>query len=408
MADKRPELLAPAGGMERLVMALTYGADAVYLSAPQFGMRAAADNFTPDEMAQAVSMCRARGVRVYVAANAVMRPDDMASLPPYFEQIQALGVDAVIVSDLGALALARKHAPNLKIHVSTQTGIANAASARLLHELGASRVILARELTLEEIKKIRRDTPTSLELEAFVHGSMCMAFSGRCLLSDFMTGRGANQGACAQPCRWTYKLIEDKRPDEPIELTEDGGTFFLSSRDMCMIEHLPALLDAGLDSLKIEGRQKSFYYTAVVTSAYRRVLDAVLAGAQPDPVWLAEVDKVSHRAYSTGFFFNAGGPGQTSASEMYESDCDVAAVVESCAEDGTAELTQRNKIKTGDRLELLTPDDRPVMFTAGAMTGEDGTPIDATPHPMMRFSMKLPISAPRYSIVRSFRDHGRL
>jgi putative protease len=403
MADRRPELLSPAGDMERLHMALRYGADAVYLSGRRFGMRAAAGNFGDDELFRAAALCRESGARLYVACNAVMRGDDILALPPFLERLQEIGADAVIVADIGAMRLAKRHAPKLRLHVSTQAGVANAESAGAFFDLGASRIILARELTLREIRQLRGNAPRELELEAFVHGSMCMAFSGRCLLSNYLTGRDANRGECAQPCRWKYRLIEEKRPGEMFELTEDGGTFLLNSRDLCMIGHIPELMEAGIDSLKIEGRQKSFYYAAVVTNAYRHAIDSAARGEKPGRVWLDEVNKVSHRAYSTGFYFDEKGPGQCYDDAMYASDCDVVAVVEDCDADGTAALTQRNYFNKGDMLELLMPDGEPVSFAAGLIYDAGGAPLDAVMHPMMPFRMKLPEKAPRYSIVRKKR-----
>lgn len=400
MADKRVELLSPAGDMERLHMALTYGADAVYLSGTQFGMRAAASNFNLEDMARAVTLCKERGVRVYVACNMVMHGDDIRALPPFLESLQELGANAVIVSDMGALTLAKQYAPKLDRHISTQAGITNAVSAGALFDLGASRVILAREMTLREIREIRDNTPKELELEAFVHGSMCMAFSGRCLLSNYLAGRDANQGACAQPCRWKYHLIEERRPDEQLEISEDNGTFIFNSRDLCMIEHIQELLDAGISSLKIEGRMKSAYYAAVITNAYRHAVDAAVSKEPLSPVWLSEVNMVSHRAYSTGFYFDENGPGQYYKDAMYFSDCVVVAVVESCDEDGNAILTQRNKFFRGDMLELLMPDSEPVSFTADLIRDAQGAEIDATPHPMMEIKLKLPVKAPKLALVR--------
>ena len=384
-------------------MALRYGADAVYLSGNRFGMRAAAGNFSLDELKTAAELCRAHSARLYAACNMVMHGDDIKALPPFLEQLQSIGADAVIVSDLGAMALAKKYAPKLKLHVSTQAGVTNAESARAFFDFGASRVILARELRLGEIVEIRENTPEELEIETFVHGSMCMGFSGRCLLSNYLAGRDANKGACAQPCRWKYHLVEERRPGEMLEITEDGGTFLLNSRDLCMIDHVTELMEAGINSFKIEGRQKSFYYAAVITNAYRKAIDAAEKGEPLDPVWLNEVNKVSHRQYSTGFYFDANGPGQYYKDAIYFSDCDVVAMVEACDEEGIADLTQRNYFFKGDRLELLTPDGAPVSFIAELIYDAEGGLLDAVKHPMMPFRMKLPKNAPRYSLVRKSR-----
>lgn len=403
MADKRLELLSPAGDMERLIMALTYGADAVYLAGTRFGMRAAAGNFTDEAMRTAVTVCHERGVPVYVTCNTIMRNEDARALPPFLENLQDSGCDAVIVSDLGAFAMAKKYAPKLQVHASTQAGIANYESANAFFDMGASRVVLARELTLDDIREIREKTPPELELEAFVHGSMCVSFSGRCLLSSYLTGRDANNGACAQPCRWKYHLVEEKRPGELMEITEDGGTYIMNSRDLCMIEHLPELMAAGISSFKIEGRMKSSYYAAVITNAYRHALDAAEKGMPLAQVWCDEVNKVSHREYSTGFFYGTEGPGQYYKDAMYFADCDVAAVVESCDDSGNAVLTQRNKFYSGDILELLTPHDEPIKFAASNIRNSEGMEIESTPHPMMALQMKLPLMAPKYSVLRKIK-----
>lgn len=403
MAVKKPELLSPAGDMERLIMALHYGADAVYLSGTRFGMRAAAGNFSDEALRKAVELCHERGVKTYVACNTVLRDSDFDVLPDYLVRLQEAGADAVIVSDLGVMAMVKKYAPLLKLHVSTQAGIMSSESAKAFFDLGASRVVLARELTLSEIAGIRSKTPPELDLEAFVHGSMCVSFSGRCLLSNYLTGRDANSGQCSQPCRWKYHLVEERRPGELMRLTEDNGTYIFNSRDLCMIDHIPELLSAGISSLKIEGRQKSFYYTAVVTNAYRHALDAAMKGHALERIWSEEVNKVSHREYSTGFYFDAGGPGQCYADSMYTSVCDVVAVVESCDSDGNAVLTQRNRFFKGDSLELLTPSGEPIELTAAYIQNAEGEELDSAPHPMMTVRMKLPANTPQYSVLRKKR-----
>ena len=396
------ELLSPAGDMERLEMALAYGADAVYLAGREFGMRASAGNFSDDELRCAVKMAHGMGKRVYVTCNTLPREDEMERLPDFLRLLQDCSVDAMIVADLGIMAIAKKVAPDVKLHVSTQFGVTNSATANALYALGADTVVLARELPIEEIRKIRAHTPHELRLEAFVHGAMCVSFSGRCLLSNYLTGRDANRGQCAQPCRWKYHLVEEKRPGEYFEITEDGGTYILNSRDMRMIEHLRELADAGVSSFKIEGRMKSSYYAAVVTNAYRHALDAVAAGDEIPQVWIDETDKVSHRPYCTGFYY--GDPGQHYAEASYFTETDVAAVVESCDEDGNAVLTQRNKFYKGDRLELLTPNGLPTMFEAEHIFNADGEEIEDTRHAKMELRMKLPSYAPRLSIVRKYRE----
>lgn len=395
------ELLSPAGDMERLEMALRYGADAVYLAGKEFGMRASAGNFDDESMRKAVELAHSMGRRVYVTCNTLPREDELARLPGYLEFLQDAGVDAAIAADLGVMAMVKKYAPDVKLHASTQLGVVNSATANMLYAMGADTVVLARELPMEEIRKLRQNTPSELRIEAFVHGAMCVSFSGRCLLSNYMTGRDANRGQCAQPCRWKYHLVEEKRPGEYFEITEDNGTFILNSRDMRMIEHLQQLADAGVSSFKIEGRMKSSYYTAVVTNAYRHALDAVAERNPVPEIWVSETEKVSHRPYCTGFYF--GDPGQHYSESSYTTETDVVAVVENCDEEGNAVLYQRNKFFLGDELELLTPDDEPIKFKAEHMCNAEGEQISDTRHAMMEIHMRLPKYAPRLSIVRKYR-----
>ena len=402
MADKRVELLSPAGDMERLSMALHYGADAVYLAGRSFGMRAAAVNFTDEELQSAVVLAHGKNAKVYVTCNTLPREDELKALPEYLTFLQNAGVDGLIIADLGVMTLAKRYAPEVPIHMSTQFGATNSASARALYELGVDTVVLARELPLEEIKKIRANTPGELRLEAFVHGAMCVSFSGRCLLSNYMTGRDANRGQCAQPCRWKYHLVEETRPGEYFEISEDGGTHIMNSRDMCMIAHIPELIDAGISSFKIEGRMKSAYYTAVVTNAYRQAVDAALAGQELDRLWVEETEKVSHRPYCTGFYF--GDAGQHYNGAGYSTKADVAAIVESCDEAGNAILTQRNKFCAGDSLELLLPGKPPIEFSVTEMYGADGEQIFDTRRAMMEIHMKLPVQATKYTVLRKTRS----
>ena len=399
MAEKTIELLSPAGDMERLHMSLAYGADAVYLAGPDFGMRSFAGNFTPEELKQAVELCHSRGVAVHVTCNTMPRNDEAARLPEWLEFLQAAGVDAAILADVGVLSLLKKHAPGVKAHISTQASVSNYQAAAAWYELGASRVILARELSLEEIRTIRDKTPADLEIEAFVHGAMCVSYSGRCLLSNYMTGRDSSRGACAQPCRYQYALVEEKRPGEYFPVFEDEqGTYILNSRDMCMIDHLGDLCGAGLSSLKIEGRAKSAYYAAIVTGAYRHCLDAAAAGESVDPVWRDEVEHVSHRPYSTGFYY--GPPGQYYATSRYVREWQVAAVVTDCDSAGHAVLSLRNKFRAGDTVEIVGPDLRPFSITVPEMRDEAGAPLVEPRTPQMKFYMDLPKAVPPYSLVR--------
>ena len=397
------ELLSPAGDMERLKMAVAYGADAVYLAGTAFGMRAFAGNFSPEELPLAVRHAHDHNVKVHVTINTMPRNEEIAALPPYLEQLQDAGVDALIVADLGAFTLAGKYAPKCARHISTQQSIANYECAQAWYDLGATRVVLARELSLPEIRTIREKTDKNLEIETFGHGAMCVSYSGRCLLSNYMTGRDSNRGACAQPCRYQYALVEEKRPGEYFPVFEDEkGTYILNSRDMCMIDHIGELMDAGVDCLKIEGRAKSAYYAAVITGAYRHVIDDVAAGREIDPVWRDEVDHVSHRIYSTGFYY--GFPGQYTENSRYIREWQVCAIVESCDKNGLAVCSLRNKFHRGDELELVGPDFRPLPFAADAMADMDGNSLEEPRTPQMQFTMQLPCQAPAFSILRKAVD----
>ena len=405
MNEKKIELLAPAGDMERLEMALAYGADAVYLAGTTFGMRSFAGNFSPEELKAAVELCHGKGVRVHVTCNTMPRNEEAARLPEWLEYLDSLGVDAVILADMGVFSLAGKYAPHVERHISTQASVVNYQCARAWYDLGAKRVILARELSLDEIREIRAKTPKELELEAFAHGAMCVSYSGRCLLSNYMTGRDSNRGACAQPCRYQYALMEEKRPGEYFPIFEENGeTYILNSRDMCMIDHVGELMEAGLNSLKLEGRAKSAYYAAIVTGAYRHAIDAAAAGEPLDPVWRDEVDKVSHRHYSTGFYF--GQPGQYTDSARYVRDWQVLAVITSCDPDGNATLSLRNKFSAGDTVEVVGPDVAAFPLTAPMMTDEEGQPLAEPIHPHMIFHMKLSRQVPPLSILRACRPNS--
>ena len=399
MEHRKMELLAPAGDMERLEMALAYGADAVYLAGNAFGMRSFAGNFSPEELRRAVGLCRAKGVKVHVTCNTMPRNEEVARLPEWLEYLEELGVDAVILADVGTLALAKRHAPHVQRHISTQASVVNYQSARAWHELGASRVILARELSLEEVKEIRAKAPRELEIEVFAHGAMCVSYSGRCLLSNYMTGRDSNRGACAQPCRYQYALMEEKRPGEYFPVYEENGeTYIMNSRDMCMIDHVTDLLAAGVSSLKLEGRAKSAYYAAIVTGAYRRAIDAAAAGEPLDPVWRDEVEHISHRHYSTGFFY--GQPGQFTDDARYVRDWQIVAKVKSCDGAGNAVLTLNNKFSLGEELELVGPDVRPQALTVDALWDGEGQPLEEVRRPQMVFRMRLPRPVPPLSLLR--------
>ena len=405
MDRRKPELLCPAGDMEKLRMAVAYGADAVYLAGTSFGMRSFTANFAPDELPQAIKLAHDAGVKVHCTVNIMPRNDEAAALPAYLEQLDAAGVDALILADLGAFMMAGKYAPHCQRHVSTQQSVANYACAQSWFDLGASRVVLARELSLREILGIRERVSPELELETFCHGAMCVSYSGRCLLSNYMTGRDSNRGACAQPCRYQYALMEEKRPGEYFPVFEDEkGTYIMNSRDMCMIDHLDDLMDAGVDCLKIEGRAKSAYYAAIVTGAYRHVLDDVAAGRPVDPVWRDEVEHVSHRHYSTGFFY--GQPGQFYEDARYIRDWQICAVVTDCTPEGLATLSLRNKFACGDQVEVVGPDTKPFTMTAPMMTDSQGLPLTEPKTPQMVFTMQLPHPVPPMSFVRHAVDLG--
>ena len=400
---KKMELLAPAGDMERLEMAVAYGADAVYLAGNAFGMRSFAGNFSPEELKRAVELCRAHGVRVHVTCNTMPRNGEVARLPEWLEHLEALGVDAIILADVGVLALAKQYAPHVQCHISTQASIVNYQAARAWHSLGAGRVILARELSLEEVREIRAKTPPELEIEVFAHGAMCVSYSGRCLLSNYMTGRDSNRGACAQPCRYQYALMEEKRPGEYFPVYEENGeTYIMNSRDTCMIDHVAELAEAGVDSIKLEGRAKSAYYAAVVTGAYRHAVDAAAVGVPLDPVWRDEVEHISHRHYSTGFFY--GPPGQFTENSRYVRDWQIVAKVQSCDGDGNAVLTLNNKFGVGEPLELVGPGVRPQALTVEALWDTDGRPLEEVRRPQMAFRIKLPRQVPPLSLLRRKAD----
>ena len=390
---KKIELLSPAGDMERLKMSVLYGADAVYLAGTDFGMRSFAGNFTPEELPIAVKYAHDHGVKAHVTVNTMPRNEEIANLPAYLEQLQDAGVDALIVADLGAFMLAGKYAPKCERHISTQQSIANYECAQSWFDLGAKRVVLARELNLGEIAEIRKKTDPQLEIETFGHGAMCVSYSGRCLLSNYMTGRDSNRGACAQPCRYQYALMEEKRPGEYFPVFEDEkGTYIMNSRDMCMIDHLQDLQDAGVDCIKIEGRAKSAYYAAIVTGAYRHCIDDVAAGKPIDPVWRDEVEHVSHRIYSTGFYY--GFPGQYTEHSRYIRTWQIVGKVESCDETGLALCSLNNKFSAGDELECVGPDSKPFSFTAPVMADLEGNELNEPRTPQMKFYIRLPHPVP--------------
>ncbi len=406
-----PELLSPAGNFEKMEAAIRYGANAVYLAGHAFGMRSAADNFSDEELAAAIAYAHERGVRVYVTVNTAPRDAEYPALAAYLRRLGELAPDALIVADIGVFSLCRELIPEMELHVSTQANSVSAADVRAWGRLGAKRVVLSRELTLEEIRAIRAAVPLGTELECFIHGSMCISYSGRCLLSNYLCGRDANHGACAQPCRWEYKirptsyeLIERERPDMPIPIEETAGeTFIMSSRDLSMIAHVPELIDAGIASFKIEGRMKSAYYTAVVTNAYRMAIDAALRGeTQPDPLWLRELASVSHREYDTGYFFADSRKEALTCRESgyIREKAYLATVLSYDPATGEAKCVQRNKVSVGDPMELLTPGKGGQPLFCTALFDEEHQPIPSTPHPAMIFYLPVPFPVQPGDILR--------
>ncbi len=406
---KRPELLAPAGDAERLDAVLMYGADAVYLGGKLFNMRAATESFDDNALRAAVKKAHDKGVSVHYICNTLPRNNEVPHLEEFFEKAEDAGVDAFIIADIGVMQLARKYAPGVDIHMSTQTGIVNYETACALHDLGAKRVITAREISLDDIAEIRAKTPRDLEIECFVHGAMCMSFSGRCMLSNYLTGRDANRGDCAQPCRWKYHLVEEKRPGQFFEITDsEKGTYILNSQDMCMIEHIPELVAAGVDSFKIEGRAKSAYYAAAVTNAYRAAIDGYLANPSKDykpEQWIVdEMRKISYRDYCTGFYFNEP---HTDAHVYYDGiyirEWDIIANV--LASDGEfLDVIQRNRFFKGDVLEVLMPQTKPFSIKVEEMFGENGESIDVAPNPMAKIRIRCSENIPGGAILRKERS----
>lgn len=403
MIGNKLEVLAPVGDMERLDSALQYGADAVYLGRKQFGMRSAPANFDFENLCTAVEKSHKKSVKVYLTCNTLPRNNEIPQFEKFVREAVEAGVDALICADIGLMTLIKKFAPDMEIHISTQTGIVNYATARELFNMGAKRVVLARELSLDEISEIRAKTSPELEIECFVHGAMCVSFSGRCLLSQYLVNRDANHGECAQPCRWGYYLMEEKRPGQYFPIFEDErGTFILNAKDLCMIEHIDKLARAGVDSLKIEGRAKSAYYVTVVTNAYRMAVDEYYKNPENFtlPDWIREeVFKVSHRQYCNGFFFGVPENSQYYENSGYIRNYDVVAVVDGF-ENGFVYCTQRNRFFAGDTVEILSPSQKPVEIKIDRLFDEDGQEIQTANHAMMRFSFPSEISFPAGSVIR--------
>ena len=401
---KKPELLAPAGNMEKLKMALLYGADAVYLGGKAFGLRAFGGNFTNEELQEAVDFAHKLGKKIYVTVNIFPHNSDIAKLPAYLTFLNEIKVDAILVADLGVFTLAKEYAPDVELHISTQANNTNWAAVNAWAELGASRVVLAREMSLEEIKEIREKC--SVELEMFVHGAMCISYSGRCLMSNYLTGRDANRGSCAQPCRWNYSLVEEKRPGQYFPVLEDErGTYIFNSKDMCLLPYLPDVIASGVDSLKIEGRMKSVHYAASVVKAYREAIDSYFAAPEQFEVkkeWVEELDKVSHRAYTTGFYY--GRPtekDQIYGTSSYTQTSDfVGLVLDYDEKTGFATVEQRNNMKVGQEIEIFQPHLAGYRQILQEMYNDEGEAIQVAPHPQQIVKIRMDKPVEPYGILR--------
>ncbi len=399
----KPELLAPAGSLIKLKYALMYGADAVYIGGEQYSLRVAAENFTYDEMKEGIEFAHNMGKKVYITANIIPHNEDIKEFESYIKEIKNLDADAVIISDIGLFDIAKNAAPELDIHVSTQANNVNYASATMWHKLGAKRIVLARELSLKEILEIRERTSSELEIECFVHGAMCVSYSGRCLLSNYMTNRDSNLGACSHPCRWKYYLIEEKRPGEYMPVFEnDRGSFIFNSKDLCMLDHVPELINAGITSFKIEGRVKSEYYVSTIIKAYRDAIDLYYEGKDFDYNLMDEIKKVSHREYTTGFYFGKPTDNeQVYTNNSYVREYDLVGIVDSYDEEkNMLNVTQRNKFFVGDEIEILKPKGKFETVTVSKMYDEKGNEINSCPHATMKLSIPCDIKCEPYTILR--------
>ena len=403
---RKTELLIPAGSLEVLKVAVLYGADAVYLGGEAFGLRAKAKNFTDEEIREGIAFAHSRGVKVYITANILAHNRDLEGVEAYFEELKDMGPDALIISDPGVFSIARRVCPEIDIHISTQANNTNYGTYLFWWNLGAKRVVSARELSLEEIRQIRERIPEEMEIESFIHGAMCISYSGRCLLSNFLTGRDANQGACTHPCRWKYSLVEETRPGEYFPVTEnDRGTFIFNSKDLCMIEHIPEMVEAGIDSFKIEGRMKTALYVATVTRAYRLAIDACMRDPEEyrkNMAWYREeIGKCTNREFTTGFYFGKPGPD----SQIYENSTYITGSVylgrvDSVDGEGRCRLEQKNKFSVGENLELMKPDGRNIPVTVQGIWDEEGNPQDSCPHARQVIDVDLGMVPEPFDILR--------
>lgn len=403
---KKPELLIPASNLEVLKTAVIYGADAIYIGGEMYGLRAKAKNFSAEDMKTGIAFAHSYGKKVYVTANITAHNEDLAGVRKYFEELKDIKPDAIIISDPGVFEIAQEVVPEMEIHISTQANNVNYGTYRFWHRMGAKRVVSARELSLSEIKGIRENIPDDLEIESFVHGAMCMAYSGRCLLSNFMTGRDANRGACTHPCRWKYHLAEETRPGEymPIEENE-RGTYIFNSKDLCMIEYIPELVDAGINSLKIEGRMKTALYVASVTRTYRKAIDdffeSPLRYKQNIPYYKEEISKCTYRQFTTGFYFGKpNDDAQIYDNNTYIKEYTYLGIVKGVNEKGLYELEQRNKFNVGEEVEIMKPNGDNLLVTVKQITDEDGIDMDSCPHPKQKIFVDFGVELEVYDLIR--------
>lgn len=403
---KKPELLIPASSLEVLKTAVLFGADAVYIGGEAFGLRAKAKNFSHEDMKEGIAFAHARNVRVHVTANILAHNGDLAGAEKYFEELRELSPDALIIADPGMFMLAKRICPEIDIHISTQANNTNYMTYRFWHELGAKRVVCARELSLKEIREIRENIPADMEMESFIHGSMCISYSGRCLLSSFLAGRDANQGACTHPCRWKYAVMEESRPGEYFPVYEnERGTYIFNSKDLCMIEHIPELIAAGIDSFKIEGRMKTALYVAAVARTYRRAIDDYLESEEKYRANLdwykEEIAKSVHRQFTTGFYF--GKPDENTQiydSSTYVNEYVYLGIIEEVSKERGARIEQKNKFCTGDEIEIMKPDGQNIAVRVLSLTTQEGEEVESAPHPRQVLWVKLSRPGEKFDLLR--------
>lgn len=402
---KKPELLIPAGSLEVLKTAVLYGADAVYIGGEMFGLRAKAKNFSKEDMIEGLKFAHAHGVKVYVTANIVAHNEDLKEVREYMKELKHIKPDALIISDPAIFTIAKEEVPEIEIHISTQANNTNYGTYLFWHSLGATRVVSARELSLKEIKEIRKNIPDDLEIESFIHGAMCISYSGRCLLSNYFTGRDANRGACTHPCRWKYAVMEESRPGEYLPIEEnERGTYIFNSKDLCMIEYIPEIIDAGIDSLKIEGRMKTALYVATVARTYRKAIDDFFVSEEcyrsNMDYYKEEIAKCTYRQFTTGFYFQK--PDETTQiydSNTYVKEYTYIGMVEEC-KDGKIKLTQRNKFSVGEEIEVMNPDGSNELLTVSAIEDEEGNAMESAPHPKQIIWVELNKELPKGYILR--------